>query len=76
MAARLRVITGKRYIRRDGSVSGVILYMGRHEDYPFFDPENHHSFSRNGKSWRWHKLPEDLIAPVDVVHKEDITEWL
>jgi len=75
MATRLRIIAGDRYIRRDGEISGVIS-NGFSDEYPFYDMENRHSYSRNGKHWKWHKFPEDLIQQVDVVHKEDITEWL
>jgi len=76
MAARLRIIAGNRYIRRDGLISGPISYNHAAHPYPFYDRQAHHSYSMSGKNWRWHKCDEDLIQQVDVVHKEDITEWL
>jgi len=76
MAARLRIITGNRYIRRDGKISGAIRYNNFAHPYPFYDEDNHNSYSMSGKNWKWHKMPEDLMQQVDVVHKEDITEWL
>jgi len=76
MAARLRIIAGNRYIRRDGKISGKIRYNNFAHPYPFYDEDSKYSYSLGGKSYKYYKLPEDLIRQVDVIHKEDITEWL
>lgn len=59
---RLEVQVGKRYVRRDGQVTGLIVYSGS-TDYPFRDSVRHLTYKSDGV---WdvtrHPTTEDLVS--------------
>lgn len=60
--ARLEVQVGKKYVRRDGRVSGPIEYSGG-TDYPFRDSVTHFTYKSDG-TWdvTRHPAAEDLVS--------------
>ena len=57
----MKLEIGKRYIRRDGIITGP-LRMSKHWQYSFYDPANDESYSEQGKFLVGVKRDEDLMA--------------
>lgn len=77
----MQIEAGKRYIRRDGSISGVL----RRKDggvYPFFCPVNIQTYTEKGVRYLGGTDPSDLVAeyiepvsPSEVSGKESTVEY-
>lgn len=60
---------GKRYVRRDGKISGKLFNTGITGDpYPMWDGEC--SYSKDGKSFRY----GDMVSGIDLI-REYKPEW-
>ena len=47
----MKLQEGKRYVRRDGQLSGVIEHNPFNHDFPFVDEMNRNTYSKNGRRW-------------------------
>lgn len=44
----MKLQEGKRYVRRDGQISGVIEHNPFNYEYPFVDADNRNTYSKDG----------------------------
>ena len=57
----MKLEPGKRYVRRDGEVTGpLVRYESR--KYPFYDHAECEVYRPNGRYWDHGEEPEDLIS--------------
>jgi len=57
----LQLEVGKRYVRRDGKISGVVVAC-KHDEYTFKDTATNEKYLPNGRYWDECEEPEDLIT--------------
>ena len=68
----LTLKVGKRYVRRDGEVSGpLIANPDTESSYPFMDPDTRAIFTASGDYWHDEISDEDLISE----YKPAKPEW-
>ena len=57
----MKIEAGKRYVRRDGAISGMIREDCNDEDYPFWDDSDGSSYNEYGMWLTGTEHDEDLI---------------
>ncbi len=57
----IQIQAGKRYVKRNGEISGVIEDHD-HEEYPFIDSENERSYAADGYYYHREKEDEDDLV--------------
>ena len=58
----MKIEAGKRYVRRDGTISGVIRKGCDNDLYPFFDVDSEEYYDENGLWLNETEHDEDLIS--------------
>lgn len=77
----MQIEVGKRYVMRDGNVSGLLQYrLG--DTYPFLCPVNNRMYAVKGERYIGKEHPTDLVAeyvepvsPSEVSGKESVVEY-
>lgn len=71
----LKLEVGKRYVRRNGEVSGVID-RGGSSIYPFYDPSARETYNEDGRYYSKEKSERDFISEYIEPQAEPVTEDL